>query len=116
MWAVLLSLLTLTAAKPPNEGKHSNLRFIRDDKAKVIKGEAHFQYMNEAKENNIMNLKFAENREALSENNAEIQQDTAEEQYILDLDCPGGYALIYVQREVKKKGWDMNCNLVSIHL
>ena len=82
-------------------------RFVRDNEP-VIQGEAHFQYMNEAKENNII---FADDYEALSENYAEIQQDTVEEQGILNLDCNAGSALEYVERQ--DEGWDITCYHVS---
>ena len=50
MWAVLLSLLCVTVAKP-YEGELFDSRSFFEDDESVIQSKAPFQYMNKAKEN-----------------------------------------------------------------
>lgn len=117
--AVLLSLLTVTVAKPyyANEGEFLESRSFFEDDESVIQGEAHFQYMNEAKEN--MNLKFADEMQdsvALSENYGEIKEDTAEKQTPFVINCNEGEAIINVNRVTQRRGWRVTCQPVSTFL
>ena len=73
LWAVLLSLLCVTVAKPYYEDEGEFFDFFQDDES-VIQDEADFQYMNEAQENT--NKEFAEEMEDSKEhmkNDAKIQ-------------------------------------------
>ena len=77
LWAVLLSFLCVTVAKPyyENEGEFFDSRSFFQDDESVIQDEADFQYINEAKENT--NLEFADEMsdcEARMENYGEIQR------------------------------------------
>ena len=107
----------MTVAKPyyENEGEFLESRSFFEDDESVIQGEAHFQYMNEAKEN--MNLKFADEMQdsvALSENYGEIKEDTAEKQNTpLVMECDEGEAIINVNEVTNRRGWRYTCQPVS---
>ena len=107
----------MTVAKPyyGNEGELLESRSFFEDDESVIQGEAHFQYMNEVKEN--MNLKFADEMQdygALSENYGEIKEDTAEKQntlYVKVMECYEGHALIKTKQV--GRGFRYTCLPVS---
>ena len=60
-----------------------------------------------------MNLEFADECEVLSETYGDIQQDTAEKQNTIILNCKEGDALIWVEKQWNANGWEKMCHKVS---